>query len=110
MNCHAGGDTGHVPGLVIKSVAPGPGGGSLDSFRREQTGHAVPFEQRFGGWYVTGEGGITNHWGNALGRFSEGELTRVLNLPGERFSFDRYPVPTSDILPQLVHEHQAGFV
>lgn len=50
MNCHSGADTGHVPGLVIKSVAPGPTGGSLDSFRRGQTGHAIPFEQRFGGW------------------------------------------------------------
>src|ERR1041384_392816 len=27
MNCHAGDDTGHVPGLVIKSVVPGPTGG-----------------------------------------------------------------------------------
>ncbi|NJM55596.1 MAG: hypothetical protein HC841_06500 [Verrucomicrobiae bacterium] len=30
--------------------------------------------------------------------------------PGERFDFARYPVATSDALPQLLHEHQAGFV
>lgn len=110
MNCHAGSDTGHVPGLVIKSVAPGPTGGSLDSFRRGQSGHGIPLDQRFGGWYVTGMGGLTNHWGNLIGELSDGVLSRIPNPPGTRFSFDRYPVATSDILPQLLHEHQAGFV
>src|SRR4051812_32473663 len=28
MNCHAAADTHHIPGLVIKSVVPGPSGGS----------------------------------------------------------------------------------
>ena len=110
MNCHAGDDTGHVPGLVIKSVVPGPTGGSLNAFRREQTGHQIPFEQRFGGWYVTGQNGITNHWGNIMGRLSPAGLEKNFIAPGTRFDFAKYPMPTSDILPQLVHEHQAGFV
>jgi hypothetical protein len=37
-------------------------------------------------------------------------LIKVTNAPGERFSFDKYLAATSDILPQLLHEHQAGFV
>lgn len=110
MNCHAGDDTGHVPGLVIKSVVPGPRGGSLTAYRLGETGHAVPFEQRFGGWYVTGNHGITNHWGNLTGRFAEGRLIKIPNPPGERFDWARYPVATTDILPQILHEHQAGFV
>lgn len=110
MNCHAGEDTGHVPGLVVKSVAPGLGGGSLDTFRSGQTGHAVPFAERFGGWYVTGDGGLTNHWGNSFGRYVDEVLVRVPNSPAGRASPDRYPLPTSDLLPQLVHEHQVGFV
>ncbi len=110
MNCHADDNTGHVPGLVIKSVVPGPSGGSLTAYRLGQTGHGIPFEQRFGGWHVTGSHGITNHWGNLTGRLAAGSLTKIPNLPGEKFSFDRYPVATSDILPQLLHEHQAGFV
>src|SRR5262249_5890809 len=68
------------------------------------------FEQRFGGWYVTGRHGITNHWGNLTGRLAEGNLTTLPNPPGERFSFEKYLVATSDILPQLLLEHQAGFV
>jgi hypothetical protein len=110
MNCHAGEDTGHVPGLVIKSVVPGPTGGSLTAYRQMQTGHGIPFEQRFGGWHVTGKHGITNHWGNLTGRFVAGDVTRIPNPPGERFNWARYPVATSDLLPQLLHEHQAGFV
>lgn len=110
MNCHVSEDTGFVPGLVIQSVVPGPTGGSLDAFRNGQSGHGIPFEERFGGWHVTGKHGITNHWGNLTGRMAAGEITRIPNEPGTRFRWEKYPVNTSDILPHLLHEHQAGFV
>ena len=110
MNCHASDETRFVPGLVIKSVIPGPGGGSLEAYRLEETGHSIPFNQRFGGWHVTGQHGITNHWGNLTGRLIAGNLVTISNPPGARFNFEKYPVATSDILPQLLHEHQAGFV
>jgi hypothetical protein len=110
MNCHAAEDTGHVPGVVLKSVVPGPRGGSLDAYRIGQTGHHIPYEERFGGWYVTGRHAISNHWGNLIGQMAEGKMTRLPVPPGTQFDFARYPVATSDILPQLVLEHQAGFV
>ena len=110
MNCHAGADTQYVPGLIIQSVIPGPGGGTLDAFRREQTGHGVPLEMRFGGWHVTGKHGLTNHWGNLVGRLStEGLATNRIEA-GTRFDFARYPASTSDILAHLLLEHQTGFV
>lgn len=110
MKCHAAEDTGRVPGWVIKSVIPGPGGGSLTAYRLEQSGHGIPFEERFGGWHITGDGGLTNHLGNLTGRLSGGELTRIQNRPGERYDAGRYPVATSDLLAQLLLEHQTGFV
>jgi hypothetical protein len=110
MNCHASEDTGYVPGLVVKSVIPGPHGGSLDAYRQGLTGHGVPFKDRFGGWYVTGYRGAAEHRGNFTGRLSPEGLTKIPIVPGQLFDFARYPVATSDILPQLVHEHQAGFV
>ncbi len=110
MNCHASDDTGYVPGLVIKSVVPGPTGGSLDAFRQTQSGHGIPFSDRFGGWHVTGRHHITNHWGNVIGRLVDGEIVTTPNPPGTRFSFAAYPVATSDILAHLLHEHQVGFV
>jgi hypothetical protein len=109
MNCHAKRQNGYVPTPVIKSVLPGPTGGSLDSFRRETSGHGVPFEERFGGWHVSGAGAIKKHWGNLLGRQEDGRIEEIELPMGERFELSNYPVPTSDILPHLLHEHQTGF-
>ena len=110
MNCHSGADVRGVPGIVIKSVVPGPTGGSLDAFRTEETGHSIPFTNRFGGWYLTGASGISNHWANTVGRFQGGQIVRRDLAFGEEFDLRRYPVPVSDLLPHLIQEHQAGFV
>ena len=110
MNCHGSADSAYVPGLVMKSVVPGQRGGSLNAFRIEQTGHGIPFEQRFGGWYVTGRSGIASELGNVLGRYANGVMVKQRLEPGALFDFARYPVATSDVLPQLLLEHQAGFV
>jgi hypothetical protein len=110
MNCHVTDVTGYVPGLVVKSVAPAPGGGSLETFRELHSGHGVPFSERFGGWHVTGKHGMTNHWGNAIGRFVDDVLLRLPNAPGTKFSWAKYPAETSDILAHLLLEHQVGFV
>tara|TARA_Y100000588_G_scaffold1662_1_gene2464 strand:+ start:53691 stop:54923 length:1233 start_codon:yes stop_codon:yes gene_type:complete len=110
MNCHAGQELGRVPGLLIKSVVSGPNGGSLDAFRTKDTGHNVPYKERFGGWHVTGEHAIKEHWGNLHGQLVAGDLKKIPAPPGRYFDWAKYPVPTSDILPHLIHEHQAGFV
>jgi len=110
MNCHASDDIGGAPGLLISSVVPGPGGGSLDAFRQEKSGHTVPFHERFGGWHVTGRHGIRKHWGNLTGTLSPVGLKTIPNKAGQRFSLARYPVTTSDILAHLLFEHQVGFV
>ncbi len=110
MNCHANEDTGQVPGLLAKSVIPGPGGGSLTAFRIGVTGHSIPFKERFGGWFVTGLGGITNHVGNLVGRLSAQGLAMTPRPPEGAFNASHYPEPTSDALAQLLHEHQVGFV
>jgi hypothetical protein len=110
MNCHSGSATRFVPGLTILSVVPGSSGGSLDAFRNDLTGHAIPFSERFGGWYLTGAEGFTNHWANTVGRMQAGNIQRTaLNL-GEKVNLAKYPRPSSDLLPHLLHEHQAGFV
>lgn len=110
MNCHASEDTANVPGLVIKSVIPGVRGGSLDSYRHDETGHGVPFKKRFGGWYLTGAENFAPHLGNAIGQLSAAGMTKYPLEPGTRFDYARYPEANSDVLPQLLHEHQIGFV
>ncbi len=110
MNCHGSADSAYVPGLLMKSVIPGQSGGSLTAFRIEQTGHQIPFEQRFGGWYVTDNPPIASGLANVIGKFADGALRKQRIEPGTLFDFARYPAATSDVLPQLLLEHQAGFV
>lgn len=110
MNCHAAPETGNIPGLVVKSVIPGPNRGSLAAFRDNEIGHQVPLPERFGGWYLTGVTGFTNHWANRTGLLSAGELSTHPVEPGISFDPARYPVGTSDFLAHLLHEHQAGFL
>ncbi len=110
FNCHAEFENGRVPGLLLKSVVPGPGGGSLESFHGDITGHSIPLKDRFGGWHLTGKHSITAHWGNIVGTLSPAGLKKYANPPGRQFRWETYPVPTSDVLAHLLHEHQVGFV
>lgn len=111
MNCHAPRHMENVPGLIVESVVPGMTGGGERAFRREQSGHAIPLAERFGGWHLTGLGeNMPHHWGNKLLIRKNGEANEVPNPPGERFDLTRYPLPTSDLLAQLLHEHQIGFI
>jgi len=109
MNCHASEETGHVPGLILKSVTPTPSGGSLNAYRVGQTGHHIPLSDRFGGWHLTGKHGLTKPWADLIGRIVEGKLVRIPNPAGERFNPSKYLVETSDVLSHLLLEHQAGF-
>jgi hypothetical protein len=111
MNCHAPRHMDNVPGLVIESVIPGLTGGGERAFRRELSGHAVPLGDRFGGWHLTGTGSaMPQNWSNLLLVRKNGEAKELPNAPGERCDLTRYPLPTSDLLAQLLHEHQVGFV
>lgn len=110
LTCHATPEMGEVPQLVIESVVPGLSGGGEEAFRRGLSGHGVPLDQRFGGWLVTDAPGFTRHWGNVLIEWTETGAQERPIKPGELFKLSRYPVPTSGLLPQLLHEHQVGFV
>ncbi len=76
------------------------------------TDHRTPFEERWGGWYVTGTHGNMKHRGNALApspyRPYELDLssnTNITSLKG-RFDVDHYLEPTSDLISLMTLEHQ----
>jgi len=111
MNCHAPRHMENIPGLVVESVIPGLTGGGERAFRREQSGHGVPVADRFGGWHLTGTGeAMPANWSNQLLVRKNGEAHELPNPPGERCDLSRYLLPTSDLVAQLLHEHQVGFV
>lgn len=68
----------------------------------------TPFEQRFGGWYVTGQLGNQKHLGNAFVRGETIDLSRPTNIDRLEYEFDtrRYLKPHSDVIALMVLSHQ----
>jgi hypothetical protein len=73
-------------------------------------GHTVPLEDRFGGWHLTGGISLPNSRANLVAQLEGDNLATIKNPPGTFFNLKRYLLPTSDILPHLIHEHQVGFI
>ena len=110
MNCHANSDIGGIPGLLVSSVIPGPGGGSIDAFRQAETGHSIPYDLRFGGWHLTGSHTFPASWANSTGVMSKSNVTKIPNPPGSFFNWKQYLVPHSEVIANLILEHQVGFI
>jgi hypothetical protein len=112
LRCHQGPVTLAVPGLLISSVHPAAGPGQ-EHGNAVMTDHRTPFNQRWGGWYVTGTHGAQTHFGNKRelvdpvhpGGDSPEGTQNVTDL-SHWFDTSRYLVPTSDLVALLVLEHQ----
>ncbi|XAL99345.1 hypothetical protein OT109_17415 [Phycisphaeraceae bacterium D3-23] len=112
LNCHSSSRTHYAPGLLVRSVFPDAEGFPIGSAGSHITGHASPLEERWGGWYVTGQHGAMRHMGNAIAR----ELANDAELDMEAganltaldglLAPDRYLAPGSDIVALMVLEHQ----
>lgn len=110
--CHAGSQTGGVPGHLVRSAITDAGGMPLLAAGSYRTTHASPFEERWGGWYVTGTHGSMKHRGNfrVAGRKVPAPLD---NSAGQNRTELRdfidvalYPTPHSDVVALMVLEHQ----
>jgi hypothetical protein len=112
LQCHQGLSTLGVPGILVSSVYPGPDG--MPAFRGSAmiTDHRSAFDQRWGGWYVTGTHGSQSHMGNAVGH--DPSHPQLLDIRGtqnltsleKRFDTTKYLAPTSDIVALMTLEHQ----
>lgn len=110
FNCHAGLATRRVPGLIAESLLPMLSGASLETYRRDEQGHQIPLEQRFGGWHLTGAHHLKDHHANLMGENAPGRgIVKTKVEPGQMSNLSLHLRATSDILPHLVHEHQIGF-
>jgi hypothetical protein len=111
LRCHQGPVTLAVPGLLISSLHPSTG--RQEHGNAMMTDHRTPFNQRWGGWYVTGTHGAQTHFGNNRelvdpvrpGAASPEGTQNVTDL-SHWFDTSRYLVPTSDLVALLVLEHQ----
>ncbi|WP_395742403.1 hypothetical protein [Prosthecobacter sp.] len=109
MNCHAGNATRRLPGLIAESLLVSRAGSSLETYRRDVQGHQIPLEDRFGGWHLTGQHNLLHNHANVMGIPNAGKNQIVPVEPGQYSDLGLHLLPTSDILPNLVNEHQMGF-
>lgn len=124
LRCHGGTFVRDVPGVFFRSVFVDDTGEPLLRHGTLVVDDETPFEQRWGGWYVTGYKGRESHRGNVLSTERDNALqfTPSAQRPDELsafFTVADYLRPTSDVVALLVCEHQmamqnsltrAGFV
>ncbi len=110
LTCHASARTQGVPGYLVRSVFPDSRGQPILGSGTFTTDHKSTFEERWGGWYVTGRHGAMRHMGNQT--FSEEDRQHNLELGANRETLDGivsttpYLSPHSDIVALMVLEHQ----
>jgi hypothetical protein len=112
LSCHESNASVGVPGMLVRSVFPSSTGMPLEELGGYLTDDRSPFEQRWGGWYVTGITGSMRHMGNAVvtdPSKPESILgNQTLNLESLQATFDTraYLSPYSDIIALMVFEHE----
>ncbi|MBI2425909.1 MAG: hypothetical protein HYV27_24000 [Candidatus Hydrogenedentes bacterium] len=112
LQCHASALTNNLPGHVVRSVYTDAKGFPLFGAGTHLTTQSSPFEERWGGWYVTGTHGAARHLGNTLARATENGAEFDPEAGANRTALDprvdagRYLTPHSDIVALMVLEHQ----
>lgn len=105
--------TGGIPGFMALSVLPDKDGNAIRSAGASPMSDQTPFNERFGGWYVTGTHGAQRHRGNLL--FPSGiptvdklDLNKGANLTSLDSKIDTSPylTPHSDIVALIAMTHQ----
>lgn len=112
LTCHGAARTKNVPGLLVRSVYPDPGGHPVVAAGSFLSTHKSPLNQRWGGWYVTGTHGDQTHIGNFT--LTTAKKPKVVdNSTGhnitdlkDRFDGTPYLTPHSDVVALMVLEHQ----
>jgi hypothetical protein len=114
LACHLSWDTLGVPGMMVGSMFPLPDDPNAyaNGFTTVQ---GSPLEQRWGGWWVTGDPGGTQHMGNIPvmppdQKWKIPTPTRPLRSVEGLFDLTGYPTPYSDVVAQLVLAHQVRMV
>lgn len=110
--CHGSSSNQGYPGHLVRSVSPDSGGELVLSRGSKRVDHSTPFEDRWGGWYVTGTSGKQGHLGNQIvGGWSwadddkQPDPSNVTDLR-PYFTVANYPTPHSDLIALMVLEHQ----
>jgi hypothetical protein len=110
--CHIANGTRNVPGVLLRSIVPGPTGTQVLRTSSSVTGQETPLKDRWGGWYVTGTSGDQVHMGNSVvtdtdhpESFLRAAGTNITDI-SMRIDPKNYLSAQSDIVAHLVLAHQ----
>jgi hypothetical protein len=114
LQCHdSTGLTLGVPGVTIRSVYPGADGQPRFNLGGFRTSHRSPYEDRWGGWYVSGTHGDIRHLGNSFFPDDQNADLKPIRDRGanltdlsKKFETEPYLTDTSDVVALLVLEYQ----
>jgi hypothetical protein len=110
LSCHESRNTLDVPGLLLRSMGVKSGGETIPQLANYISDHRSPFEERWGGWFITGKSGSARHLGNLTftenGALSKASPKPIESLAG-RFDPEGYASSYSDVAAVLVLNHQA---
>ena len=116
LRCHQAAATLGVPGPYVGSVSTSASGRPDFRLGTVVTDHRTPFEERWGGWYVTGTHGDQQHRGNVRGRDPATPAGLVAAANHNLTTLTRfvdpndYLVPTSDLVALMTLEHQTHMI
>ena len=112
MICHGSSRNQGFPGHLSRSLSTDRTGELVLSLGSKRVDHSTPFEDRWGGWYVTGTSGKQSHQGNRIvggwpwvEKGKEPDLDNVTDLK-PYFTVANYLAPHSDLIALMVLEHQ----
>ncbi|HEX7859619.1 MAG TPA: hypothetical protein VF773_04790 [Verrucomicrobiae bacterium] len=112
LECHASTKSMGVPGHLVRSFQTDEDGVIDLASGTSQVNHRTPFEERWGGWYVTGTHGDQTHRGNLIGKAAFQKQAKEPNHSGniedlaKFINTGKYKSPGSDIVALMVFEHQ----
>lgn len=112
MQCHGATLTGGYPGHIVRSVYTDAQGYPILKAGSHVTLPGSPFEQRWGGWYVTGTHGALRHLGNGIASPTEQGAQLDVEAGANRTRLDarvntaKYLTPHSDLIALMVLVHQ----
>jgi hypothetical protein len=110
LACHISYATLGVPGMLVRSALPGSDDFPIRWLGDYVIDHRSPFEERWGGWYVTGRSGSVRHLGNIILSNPEAPASPIssetLQTLTGKFDTSQYLSPYSDIAALMVFDHQ----
>jgi hypothetical protein len=112
LECHASAKSMGVPGQLMRSFEVDASGVVDLQSGTSQVDDTTPFNERWGGWYVTGTHGAMTHRGNLFGAKAFKTAEKQPNYRGnitdlaQFIDASKYPRNQSDIVSLMVLEHE----